>query len=266
MKSKVVEVTATVGQTIQVKQYEPRTYQATVKIEVDPTETSKDVFIEARRIANEEVENYFNNLSDKMELKKNKVIYTGVLKPEILTHPNIPKPLHGINPRTIMGQTWWNKTRQAVYATTDYHCVACGIPKLEARGHTWLEAHEFWNIDYTKGIAEVVSIEPLCHYCHNFIHSGRLSMIMGKEKSESEVKDILEHGFKVLANNNLKCFPSTLEMAENLGVKTFGVESYDMPESNVEWGDWKLIFDGNEYKSQFKDMNDWREHYDENKK
>jgi hypothetical protein len=185
------------------------------------------------------------------------------LKPEILTHPNIPKPLHGIAPRTIKGKKWWDEERQKAYKSTDYHCVACGVPKHEAKKHKWLEAHEYWNIDYNKGICEVVSLEPLCHYCHNFIHSGRLSMIIGEEKSYEEVLDILKHGFKVLSENKLRCFPHTLEFAESIGADTFGVKAYKIKENpDIKWTDWKLIFDGKEYRSNFKSIDGWSGYYE----
>lgn len=183
------------------------------------------------------------------------------MKPEILTHPNIPKPLHGIAPRTIMGEDWWNKTRQEAYASTDYHCVACGVHKTDARVHQWLEAHEYWTINYKKGVCEVKSIEPLCHYCHNFIHSGRLAKIINNEKTKKEIVEILEHGFKVLNNNNLKCFPGTLSLANRLGVETYGVEAYKIPKSNIKWSEWKLIFLGKEYYSKFRDLDDWKNFY-----
>lgn len=187
--------------------------------------------------------------------------YTGTLMPEILTHPNIPKPLHGIAPRTIMGQKWWDKTRKEVYAKTDYHCIACGVSKDEAKGHKWLEAHEFWEIDYATGTAKITSIQPLCHYCHNFIHSGRLSKIIGGEKSENEIKHILEHGFKILSKNNLQCFPGTLELAEKIGARTFNVTAYELPDNDIEWKNWRLVWNGMEYGSKFRDMEAWQDFY-----
>lgn len=184
------------------------------------------------------------------------------MKPEILCHPHIPKPLHGLSPRTIMGQEWWDKERQRVYASIDYHCVACGVAKKEAKRHRWLEAHEYWKIDYTTGICEILSIEPLCHYCHNFIHSGRLLKIMGNEKFENEVIDILEHGLQILSKSHLECFLFTLDLAESLGCNEFGVKAYRI-ESNpkLKWDDWKLIWQGKEYRSKFSSYREWEKFY-----
>ena len=184
-----------------------------------------------------------------------------ILKPEILTHPHIPKPMHSLSPRTIMGDDWWNIARREAYARYDYHCIACGVAKIEAQGPKWLEGHEFWHIDYETGICKITSIEPLCHYCHNFIHSGRMAMIIGKQKDEEEVIAILEHGFKILSANKLKCFPFTLNFAESLYASTYGVDAYDLPDGDVNWGDWKLIWDGKEYHSKFKSFAEWRAFY-----
>lgn len=185
-----------------------------------------------------------------------------VLKPDILMHPNIPKPLHEVNPRNIMGQEKWDIIRQEVYKTTDYHCVACGVAKAEAKGHQWLEAHEYYDIDYEAGRVKIRSLEPLCHYCHNFIHSGRLSMILGKEKSKQEVIDILEHGFKVLSYNKLKSFPFTLQLAKSLGAKTYGVKPYSQDsDSFADWEDWRLVWEGKEYPPKYRTYSEWLERY-----
>lgn len=185
-----------------------------------------------------------------------------VMKPEILTHPNVPKPLHGISPRTIMGKEWWDIERQKVYASTDYHCAACGVHKTQAKGPKWLEGHEYWDIDYKTGVCKIESIEPLCHYCHNFIHNGRLAMVMGKDKTKDEVIDILKHGLNILSKNKLKGFYGIELLCEKLGVDTLGVKFY-VPKinPNLEWLDYKLVWNGKEYKSKFKSMTEWANHY-----
>lgn len=185
------------------------------------------------------------------------------LLPEVLMHPNIPKPLHGINPRSIKGPNWWNKIRQEVYASTGYRCIACGVFKLEAKGPKWLEAHEYWDIDYETGICEIIKLIPLCHYCHNFIHSGRLLMILQEGKiKEEEAIAILEHGFEILKNNKLKCFYNTLEIANGLGAETFNVKAAKIKvNENVKWGDWQLVFEGKSYRSQFVDEIAWGDYY-----
>ncbi len=186
------------------------------------------------------------------------------LRPEILTHPNIPKPLHGLNPRVLKGQKWWDEKRQAAYASTGYRCAACGVHKTKARGPKWLEAHEFHDIDYKRGRVEVKEIVPLCHYCHNFIHSGRLYMVyLEGNVNESDCINILEHGFKILSENKLKCFPTTIHVADRLQrVNRHGVEPYNIiGDPSIGWSDWRFVLEGVSYSSKFESMEDWQEHY-----
>lgn len=183
-------------------------------------------------------------------------------RPEVLTHPNIPKPLHGLNPRTIMGKTEWDRVRFQAQRDNDYYCIACNTHKTEAKKHQWLEGHEYWDIDYQTGLCKVERIIPLCHYCHNFIHSGRLAHIYGGEKSEQEVEAILEHGFSILSANNLKCFEGTWLIAKSLGVNTFSV-SYYVTKTNpaLEWVDYRLEYRGEVYTSKFKSEVEWEQFY-----
>ena len=169
-----------------------------------------------------------------------------VVRPEILLHPNIPKPLHGMNPRSILGQTWWNKQRQIAYAKEDYHCMACGVHKTNAKYHKWLEAHECYEFDYPKGIARMIEIVALCHCCHNFIHSGKLMMDYQSGRITIDRYDaILRHGEKIImVVRNMKN-PYIINEAEGL----------------TDWSKWRLIIEGKEYYSQFKNFDDWRNFY-----
>jgi len=119
-----------------------------------------------------------------------------ILAPEILCHPNVPKPLHTIAPRTIMGNGWWNRIRLEVYKRYDYHCAACGVHKTRAMRFKRLEAHEFYEVDYHTGTVTVKSLEPLCNYCHMFIHSGRLVNTLNTPSGASTdtARAIILHG------------------------------------------------------------------------
>lgn len=185
-------------------------------------------------------------------------------KPEILCHPNIPKPLHGIAPRTIMGQKWWDKTRREAYARYDYQCVACGIHKKATR-KGWLEAHEFWHINYATGECSITSIEPLCHTCHNFIHSGRLQAIQDQPvaeggKPKDEIIRILQHGVNILRKNNLQIWWGTAEYVRDL--HCFWIPDREVQERPKEVAPWEAFFlkwKGKTYPGRTKE--EWIEQY-----
>jgi hypothetical protein len=164
-------------------------------------------------------------------------------RPELLLHPNIPKPLHGINPRTILGKNWWDIERNKCYIKYNFHCLACGIPKYKAKYHQWLEAHEVYDYKYIDGILTFIELVPLCHSCHNYIHSGRMQHLVNLGKFDYEKQqDILNYGDNIIEKHKLK--------------------KPELPNKCAEWSKWKMIVFGKEYYSKFKDVNEWIEYYD----
>lgn len=193
-------------------------------------------------------------------------------EPEILLHPNIPKPLHGLNPRTIMGIEWWDVERRKAYASTDFHCAACGVHKSKAIIHQWLEAHEYYRFHYSLGMIEIEKIIPLCHACHNYIHSGRLmKIVLKKEISRDTFWQIVRHGTIVLRDSNLPNNPFMLAVLHSLHGKFLfpnwaeDLLSYpvDFPSGGEEipWGNWRLKFNGKEYKPLHSSFDEWKNHY-----
>lgn len=150
-------------------------------------------------------------------------------RPEILLCHRIPEPLHGVAPRVVLGGKWWDKTRKEAYKSTNYHCIACGVHKLSAKYRKWLEAHEVYYIDYLVGRMEYVETVPLCHFCHNFIHMGRLQALLERGQiNHGKFTAIVQHGNSVLKKANLR------------------KEPFD-PGPMADWKDWRLILFGKEY-------------------
>jgi len=185
--------------------------------------------------------------------------------PTILTHPNIPKPLHGISPRNIMGQKWWDIKRKEAYKSTNYRCSACNVPREKAKYYRRLEGHEYYNYNYTTGTLILKKIVPLCHSCHNFIHSGRLYAMYEKgEITFERIKNILEHGFRILSENALDAFWGTIQIADTLGIETDVEPQFPEP-CDVRWHEWKMVIESKKYYSKFKNEEEWENFYNEKK-
>ena len=200
---------------------------------------------------------------------------TGKLKfyrPDLLAHPNIPKPLHGLAPRVVKGRQWWDEVRQVAYAENNYRCWACGIPKQEAAYRSWLEAHESYDIDYATGRVELKEIVALCHACHNFIHSGRLySMCLKNEYNWQRACKILERGLGILGRYGIEpyfqavlaqlvlCERKTEEEALEIVASMGLFPPHDGPVA--PWQDWHLVIDGETYPTRFEDIHEWAEEY-----
>jgi len=167
-------------------------------------------------------------------------------RPEILLHPVIPPPLHGVAPRDIMGESWWSGVRHAAQRATDCHCAACWVPKQQALVRPWLEGHELYKIDWAAGRMEYQETVALCHLCHNFIHRARLRALLDTRQIQlTFFQQVLDHGEHVLAQAAL-----IGDLAKSLP-----------PPTCAAWQDWRLVFDGNEYPPKFKTQQEWEAAY-----
>lgn len=168
------------------------------------------------------------------------------LRPEVLLCPNIPKPLHTVAPRNILGQAWWNKERRTAYASTNKRCIACGVHHSKAKCKQWLEGHELYRTDYALGRLTYLETVPLCHYCHNFIHDGRMeNMVQQGAMTQAKFVAVIQHGDAVLLRYGLRR-PTKAERDK-------AIESSEL----AAWEDWRLVLFGKEYPPAFKTYQDW---------
>jgi hypothetical protein len=159
--------------------------------------------------------------------------------------------MHGVTPRSILGQAWWNKTRKAAYESTIYRCLACGIRKREAKGPKWLEGHEVYSIDYLHGRMCYIETVPLCNYCHGFLHDGRMRALLEKgEITHQKFALVMRHGEAVLVAAGLERAPYE---DRQMQVQDMLLNGFVAP-----WRDWRLILDGHEYPPKYKSEEHWR--------
>jgi hypothetical protein len=191
------------------------------------------------------------------------------LRPDLLQHPVIPPPLHGLAPRTLLGQKWWDTTRKAAYAANDDCCWSCGTHKSKTWYRKYLEGHEAYEIDYDACTVVLKEIVGLCHSCHNFIHVGRL--LKQYEEgivTDNYVRNVLDWGITTLAKADLK--PNftqgyhwlilkkyyTADQAMYYALKAGLAQDKFNPGT---WDLWKIVIDGKEY--QGKSKPEWLKDY-----
>lgn len=163
--------------------------------------------------------------------------------PELLLGSRVPTPLHYRNPRSIIteiDEDWWNRTRAKVYESQDRHCACCGVHQDQQKG--WvrgqLDAHEVYDIDWTTGAVRLKEIVPLCKFCHNAIHFGRLTAQLQSGKiQEKTYYSIVQHANTILKNAGLPQKNWNVEVNDNI---------HDIP-----WEQWRLILNINGTDQEF---------------
>ena len=197
----------------------------------------------------------------------------GDLRP-LIAMPNIPRPLHGVNPRTILGASTWNHMRRKCYAEANDTCEICGRQPEDLRRR---HGHEVYKIDYANGTAEFVKVFCVCSTCHlGCIHTGRALTLWKKHNPLYPTEFLLsgaEHAFKIISEYNkdnpgadLRAYSTFLdylkheelrEPMEKL-IEKYQIKFYTEVEDMVEWGDWKLLIGDQEYPTPYANKDEWK--------
>ena len=119
----------------------------------------------------------------------------------LITMPNVPRPLHGLPPRKLMGDTTWNRVRKRCYYDAGYKCEICGEEPPKGQLH----AHELYTYDFAEGTGTFERCIAVCKKCHDFIHSGRLVTMFKNGNMlypKSYLLTVVEKGFKIISEYN----------------------------------------------------------------
>lgn len=161
--------------------------------------------------------------------------------PSILHCPRVPLPLWGVNPRSILtkiDEHWWDRTRQKVYESQQEHCHCCGVHKSSQKGYRkYLDAHEYYDINWSTGEVKLKMITALCSCCHNSIHFGRLTAQYESGKiQEKTFREVISHANTLLANSKLPRKNWDITINDNI--------------NNLSWDSFYLllVIDGKEQK------------------
>lgn len=192
----------------------------------------------------------------------------------LIAMPNIPRPLHGVNPRTLLGATTWNHMRKFCYNQANDTCEICGFKPEDLRKR---HGHEVYEIDYTKGTAKFVRVFCVCSLCHlGCIHTGRALTLWKKGNPLCPTEFLLlgaEHAFKIISEYNhdhsgadLRAYSTFLDYLKHDELKKpmeeliekYNVKFYTEVEDMVEWKDWKLIIGDREYQTPYASESEWK--------
>lgn len=195
----------------------------------------------------------------------------------IIAMPNVPAPLHGCAPRTLLGNSTWTHMRKKCYFDADYKSQISGIELDGRNSDLKCNAHELYSYDYVHGEAyfeRAVCISPIEH---NFIHSGRMLTMYKKGNPlmpKSYLLKVVENGFSIIYEWNKKHpkerpLRAYATLADYVNIPSIEKEMRDLIEKyeikfyqedteySAKWGEWNLYIGKNKYPTPYTTRSDW---------
>lgn len=199
----------------------------------------------------------------------------------LITMPNIPKPLHGVAPRVVLGDVWWNRTRKVCYLWAKDTCEICG-EKPENLRHR--HGHELYRVNWRLGETEFVRAICVCARCHLLgVHTGRAITLYGRGNplfSAEALLDGAEHAFKLIHDYNadhkgkqpIRAYCTFIEYLRHPELEKPMrelIEKYDIKfyaentKRMAKWGEWRLKIGERYYPTPYANEKEWREAMEE---
>lgn len=201
----------------------------------------------------------------------------------LIAMPNIPRPLHGrsCQPRTILRPSEWDAMRKACYEESNDTCEICGEKPENLRNR---HGHEVFRIDYEKGTSEFVRVFCVCYLDHiGCIHTGRALTLYSQGNPLFPAEFLLagaEKAFAIISSYNhdhpeqepVRLYSTWIEYLKYDELREPMLElmkKYDakfyMEDSKktAPWGQWRLVFNGEEYPTPYKNEKEWKKAMEE---
>lgn len=198
----------------------------------------------------------------------------------ILGMPNVPQPLHGLAPRTIMHTNKWKLERTKCYMKADYICEICG--KYTGAGKC--DAHELYDVYYDKHYSKFVRLLCLCKECHQACHSGRnLALYIQGDKytTKKYMLELAERTFKLVHQWNMYniekdpiklcdtwlAWEAQPELTEDMTKlrDRYEIEFYQQPTNawnKKSWSKWYLEYNDKKHPTPYESVKEWKEKYE----
>lgn len=165
----------------------------------------------------------------------------------------------------------------------DMYCITVPSTYFVARskdGYIFItgNCHELYTIDYLEGTSTFNRCIAICKQDHDFIHSGRLITLFKEGNPlypNSYVLKTVEKGFKLVSEYNkshpdlepLRVYDTFIdylkvpELADEMAelIRKYDIKFYTSPKRGARWEKWRLVWNGKEYPTPYKNPEEWME-------
>jgi hypothetical protein len=157
-------------------------------------------------------------------------------KPELLLQ-ELPKPLHTITPRFILGNSEWKRLKQKASLDNNYCCWCCGVNVNDTTPQR-LEGAPIFHVEYEYKMVYFRGVAAVCYMCNQFLNLRKVIDSAVKHNNTETLFQIRLHG------------DALVNVVDKL------INIFNASQIN-DFQNWRYNFNGVEYFSPFKNVDEY---------